>query len=140
MDREDISRKIQSNQVAKESTREWIENLVDEIYDHFEAENKKLKKKLREAQDLRNDSVLIGQDDVEFLIAENKRYELDFEALEAKLADIESKKVAEFSGEAGANIAFVHIKGDGWHQATFEHGGSIDIELGETYKITISKQ
>lgn len=37
MDREDISRKIQSNQVASKSTREWIERLVDDVVNDFES-------------------------------------------------------------------------------------------------------
>lgn len=33
MTRKYISQKIQANQIAKQSTREWMENLVDEIFE-----------------------------------------------------------------------------------------------------------
>ncbi len=38
MTREKISQKIQSNQIAKQSTREWIESLVDDIYNDFKSQ------------------------------------------------------------------------------------------------------
>ena len=57
MTREELSKKIQSNQIVSDSSRDWMENLVSSIFNDFETANCKNCKWLKDEVCVNADSL-----------------------------------------------------------------------------------